>query len=76
MPVILERSKPIGLEGFDDQLIKNMIFKSRLARERSLLPDGRAWLYVEFGQDDPDSAMAQARQALEDLADGPRSTLG
>ncbi|MGO9908634.1 MAG: FAD-binding and (Fe-S)-binding domain-containing protein [Solirubrobacteraceae bacterium] len=72
VPVILERSKPIGLEGFDDQLIKNMIFKSRLARERSLLPDGRAWLYVEFGQDDPDSAMAQARQALEDLADGPQ----
>ncbi len=72
VPVILQRSKPIGLEGFDDQLIKNMIAKSRLGRERALLPDGRAWLYVEFGQDDPDSAMAQARQALEDLADGPQ----
>ena len=72
VPVILERCKPIGLEGFDDQLIKNMIAKSRLAAERTLLPDGRAWLYVEFGQDDPDAAMAEARQALEDLADGPQ----
>ena len=72
VPVILQRCKPIGLEGFDDQLIKNMIAKSRLAPERALLPDGRAWLYVEFGQDDPDSAMTEARQALEDLAGGPQ----
>ena len=72
VPVILQRCKPIGLEGFDDQLIKNMIAKSRLAPERALLPDGRAWLYIEFGQDDADSAMAEARQALEDLADGPQ----
>ena len=72
VPVILQRCKPIGLEGFDDQLIKNMIAKSRLAAERKLLPDGRAWLYIEFGQDDPDAAMAEARQALEDLADGPQ----
>ncbi len=72
VPVILQRCKPIGLEGFDDQLIKNMIAKSRLAPERALLPDGRAWLYIEFGQDDPDSAMAEARQAIEDLADGPQ----
>jgi FAD/FMN-containing dehydrogenase/Fe-S oxidoreductase len=72
VPVILQRTRPIGLEGFDDQLIKNMIAKHRLAAERRLLPDGRAWLYVEFGQNDPDAAMAEARQALEDLADGPQ----
>jgi FAD/FMN-containing dehydrogenase/Fe-S oxidoreductase len=72
VPVILQRTQPIGLEGYDDQLIKNMIAKHRLAAERTLLPDGRAWLYVEFGRDDPDEATAQARQALEDLADGPQ----
>jgi FAD/FMN-containing dehydrogenase/Fe-S oxidoreductase len=72
VPVILQRCKPIGLEGFDDQLIKNMIAKSRLAAERRLLPDGRAWLYIEFGQDDPDTAMAEAREALEALQDGPQ----
>jgi FAD/FMN-containing dehydrogenase/Fe-S oxidoreductase len=72
VPVILQRCRPIGLEGFDDQLIKNMIAKSRLAAERRLLPDGRAWLYIEFGQDDPDTAMAEAREALEALQDGPQ----
>jgi len=72
VPVILERCKPIGLEGFDDQLIKNMIAKSRLAAERQVLPDGRAWLYIEFGQDDPDAATEEAHAALEALADGPQ----
>jgi len=72
VPVILEKTKPIGLEGFDDQLIKNMIAKSRLAAERQVLPDGRAWLYIEFGQDDPDAATEEARAALEALAGGPQ----
>jgi len=72
VPVILERCKPIGLEGFDDQLIKNMIAKSRLAAERQVLPEGRAWLYVEFGQDDPEAATEEARRAVEALADGPQ----
>src|ERR1700757_5238769 len=58
VPVILEKTNPIGLEGFDDQLIKNMIAKGRLAAERAVLPEGRAWLYIEFGQDDPDAATA------------------
>jgi FAD/FMN-containing dehydrogenase/Fe-S oxidoreductase len=72
VPVILQRCKPIGLEGFDDQLIKNMIAKSRLAAERQVLPAGRAWLYIEFGQDDPDAATEEAHAALEALADGPQ----
>jgi len=72
VPVILARTSPIGLEGFDDQLIKNMIAKGRLAAERKVLPDGRAWLYVEFGQDDPDAATEEARAALEALASGPQ----
>ena len=55
-------TNPIGLEGYDDQLIKNMIAKRRLAAERALLPDGRAWLYAEFGHDDPDEATALAEQ--------------
>ncbi len=72
VPVILEKTKPIGLEGFDDQLIKNMIAKSRLAAERQVLPDGRAWLYIEFGQNDPDAATDEAHSALEALAGGPQ----
>jgi FAD/FMN-containing dehydrogenase/Fe-S oxidoreductase len=72
VPIILEKTTPIGLEGFDDQLIKNMIAKSRLAAERQVLPDGRAWLYIEFGQNDPDAATDEAHAALEALAGGPQ----
>jgi FAD/FMN-containing dehydrogenase/Fe-S oxidoreductase len=72
VPVILERTQPIGLEGFDDQLIKNMIAKGRLAPERTLLPEGRAWLYVEFGRDDADEVEDETRRALELLGDGPQ----
>jgi FAD/FMN-containing dehydrogenase len=61
---------PIGLEGYDEQLIRNMIAKRRLASERALLPEGGAWLYAEYGDDDPDEATALARRALEALGDG------
>jgi FAD/FMN-containing dehydrogenase/Fe-S oxidoreductase len=71
VPALLQ-TNPIGLEGYDDQLIKNMIAKHRLAAERSLLPQGRAWLYAEFGHDDPDEATALAEQALQQVAGGPQ----
>jgi FAD/FMN-containing dehydrogenase/Fe-S oxidoreductase len=68
----LLHTDPIGLEGYDDQLIRNMIAKNRLAAERALLPEGRAWLYAEYGHDDPDEATALARRALEAVSDGPQ----
>ena len=71
VPALLQ-TNPIGLEGYDDQLIKNMIAKHRLADERAVLPDGRAWLYAEFGHDDPDEATELARRALEAIKDGPQ----
>jgi FAD/FMN-containing dehydrogenase/Fe-S oxidoreductase len=71
VPALLETT-PIGLEGYDDQLIRNMIAKNRLARERALLPQGRAWLYAEFGHDDPDEATALAQRAYEQVKDGPQ----
>jgi FAD/FMN-containing dehydrogenase/Fe-S oxidoreductase len=71
VPALLQ-TNPIGLEGYDDQLIKNMIAKGRLAAERAVLPRGRAWLYAEFGHDDPDEADALAQRALEQVKDGPQ----
>ena len=71
VPTLLQ-TNPIGLEGYDDQLIRNMIAKHRLAAERSLLPEGRAWLYAEYGHDDPDEATAMARRALEQIGNGPQ----
>ncbi len=64
VPALLQ-TNPIGLEGYDDQLIKNMIAKHRLAAERAVLPQGRAWLYAEYGHDDPDEATAIAERALK-----------
>ncbi|HET6864591.1 MAG TPA: FAD-linked oxidase C-terminal domain-containing protein [Solirubrobacteraceae bacterium] len=71
VPALLE-TNPIGLEGYDDQLIKNMIAKHRLAAERAVLPEGRAWLYAEFGHDDPDEATAMAERALKAVNGGPQ----
>ena len=71
IPALLE-TKPIGLEGYDDQLIKNMIAKNRLAKERALLPEGRAWIYAEYGDNDPDEATALAEKALKEVKDGPQ----
>ena len=71
VPALLQ-TNPIGLEGYDDQLIKNMIAKHRLAAERAVLPDGGAWLYAEFGHDDPDEATALAERALKAVKEGPQ----
>lgn len=43
--------KPIGLEGIDDLLIHNMEKKGYHTKNLKLLPDGKAWLLVEFGGD-------------------------
>jgi FAD/FMN-containing dehydrogenase/Fe-S oxidoreductase len=71
VPAIIA-TDPIGLEGFDDQLIRNMSAKGRLEAERSLLPEGRAWLYAEYGDDDPEAATELTMRALHSLGDhGP-----
>ena len=72
VPAILAASDPIGLEGYDDFLIHNMAGKGRLAAERALLPEGRAWLYVEFGDDDADRATELAQTAIKALEGGPQ----
>ncbi len=66
VPAIMETA-PIGLEGFDEQLTRNMEFKGRLQTQRRHLPEGGAWLLAEFGDDDPDEATEKARRALETL---------
>jgi FAD/FMN-containing dehydrogenase len=72
VPEILT-TNPIGLEGYDDALIRNMVAKGRLARERALLPRGGAWLYAEYGDNDPDRADALVQEAYEKLAHNPHT---
>ena len=58
---------PIALEGFDHTLTDNMETKFALATDREALPEGSAWLLVEFGADSEEDALEQARSAKEAL---------
>jgi FAD/FMN-containing dehydrogenase/Fe-S oxidoreductase len=58
---------PIALEGFDYTLTDNMETKFALATDREALPEGRAWLLVEFGGDSDEEVTEQARSAKEAL---------
>jgi FAD/FMN-containing dehydrogenase/Fe-S oxidoreductase len=61
-------TKPIGLEGLDEVIVRNLKAKALLERELTLLPEGDAWLLVEF-------AGANAADAKE-LAQAASSRLG
>jgi FAD/FMN-containing dehydrogenase/Fe-S oxidoreductase len=58
---------PIALEGFDHTLTDNMEETGSLAVDREALPEGNAWLLVEFGGDSEEEALEQARSAKEGL---------
>src|SRR5437588_6984648 len=52
--------KPLGLEGVDDTLIRDMTLVGQHEDDLSLLPQGRGWLLVEFGGESKDEADANA----------------
>jgi FAD/FMN-containing dehydrogenase/Fe-S oxidoreductase len=54
-------AKPIGLEAIDEVIVANLTKKAMLGRELALLPEGGAWLLVEFGADTPRDAELAAR---------------
>jgi FAD/FMN-containing dehydrogenase/Fe-S oxidoreductase len=62
---------PIGLEGIDDFLVDDMKKKKLHPERLKLLPDGRGWLLVEFGGQDRDEAVANARRAMDALRSVP-----
>jgi FAD/FMN-containing dehydrogenase/Fe-S oxidoreductase len=61
--------KPIGLEGFDDQLVDFLRRKQMALEDIALLPEGRGFLLVEFGADTDDGARAQAERFVAATAD-------
>src|SRR3954452_3933872 len=69
LPELLQQG-PIGLEGMDSVLTSNMEAKGRLRRERERLPDGEAWLLLEFGADSREEALDQARRAHAAIESG------
>jgi Fe-S oxidoreductase len=63
VPEVMEFG-PIGLETFDRRLVRNELVLGR-KRRTDLLPDGDAWLLVEFGADSKEEADEQAERFAE-----------
>jgi FAD/FMN-containing dehydrogenase/Fe-S oxidoreductase len=63
--------KPIGLEGFDDQLVDFLRRKQMALEDIALLPEGSGFLLVEFGADTDDGARTQAERFVASTADWP-----
>ncbi len=61
--------KPIGLEGFEGAMIDGLQRKG--APNLDLMPEGRGFLLVEFGADDPNTAGQLARRLMERLKQAP-----
>ncbi|HKO03443.1 MAG TPA: FAD-binding and (Fe-S)-binding domain-containing protein [Candidatus Acidoferrales bacterium] len=64
VPEILE-FHPIGLEGLEGSMIDALIRKG--TSNMDLMPEGRGYLLVEFGSDDPGQSRETARQLVERL---------
>jgi FAD/FMN-containing dehydrogenase/Fe-S oxidoreductase len=62
---------PIGLEGFDDWLVKFSRIKNVNTKGLALLPAGGGWLLAEFGADTAAGAEHQAMRLMAALADSP-----
>jgi Fe-S oxidoreductase len=59
VPAILEHH-PIGLEGVDEMLIRSGAHSGLHPDNLRLLPEGRGWLYVEFGGETTEEAREHA----------------
>jgi len=57
--------KPIGLEGFEGSIVDGL--KKKNAPHLDLIPEGRGFLLVEFGSNDPAEADESARKLIEQL---------
>jgi Fe-S oxidoreductase len=63
VPQVMEHG-PIGLEGFDDVIVRASRRMGINTEGLSLLPDGSGWLLVEFGADTQAEAEAQAHHLM------------
>ncbi|HEY1371434.1 MAG TPA: FAD-linked oxidase C-terminal domain-containing protein [Candidatus Binatia bacterium] len=60
-------SKPIALEGLDDNLVHDMRKKKLHPQDIDLLPEGKGWLLVEFGGENKAEADERARDLIQKL---------
>ena len=61
---------PLAIEGFDQHLITNEAKKGKTFAGESLLPEGEAWLLIEFGGDTQEEANAKVEAAYRLLRNG------
>jgi FAD/FMN-containing dehydrogenase/Fe-S oxidoreductase len=66
VPEIMKH-QPIGLEGLDDLLIEFMRRKGLNVQDIPLLPQGNAWLMVEFGGDSKEDSDNKAKKLMDEL---------
>jgi FAD/FMN-containing dehydrogenase/Fe-S oxidoreductase len=64
------RCGPIAIEGLDRAIIRGLQARGLKKEEIALLPEGDAWVVLEFGADTHDQAMQQARAAAAYFATG------
>jgi FAD/FMN-containing dehydrogenase/Fe-S oxidoreductase len=65
--MIAREHRPISIEGMDDTLIEDMTLLGIHEHERSMLPDGGGWLFVEFGGETKEESDEKARALMRDL---------
>jgi FAD/FMN-containing dehydrogenase/Fe-S oxidoreductase len=68
VPEIMEH-RPIGLEGIDDELIRDMKLRGMHPEDIPMLPEGRGWLLAEFGGETAEEAHQNAEGAIDALKD-------
>ena len=74
VPEILEHG-PVGLEGLDAELLKDMKLRGMHPSEIPMMPDGKGWLLAEFGGETSEESHGKAKETMEALkkADNPPS---
>lgn len=66
-----QRFSPIAIEGLDRAIIRGLQARKLAQAEIDLLPEGDAWVMVEFGADSIEAATAQAERAAAYFAQRP-----
>ncbi|ACD21049.1 FAD-binding and (Fe-S)-binding domain-containing protein [Paraburkholderia phytofirmans] len=64
------RCEPIAVEGLDRAIIRGLQARGLKKDEIALLPEGDAWVVLEFGADTQDDVMLKARAAAACFASG------
>jgi FAD/FMN-containing dehydrogenase/Fe-S oxidoreductase len=66
VPEILKH-EPVGLEGIDEELIRDMQLRGMHPSDIPALPEGKGWLLVEFGGESTEESHSKAKGAMKEL---------